>query len=130
MAEAECCERPHTGKTVGRSRHDEIEEGPADRVAFAQGVRVRDPGERDPGPTAGETSRTCRERRIGSADLARIASMSRTPTGPSRIRAERDRIVGSNGSSASAHSTIVAPAGGSSRVLSSAACASSFRRCG
>jgi tetratricopeptide (TPR) repeat protein len=40
-----------------------------DRVAFAQAVRVRDPGERDPGPTAGQPSRTSRDRGISNADL-------------------------------------------------------------
>ena len=55
--------------------------------------------------------------------------MSRTPTGPSRMRAQRDRTVGSSRSSSSAHRISVVPAGGSSSVLSSADCASSFMRC-
>ncbi len=57
------------------------------------------------------------------------ASMSRGPTGPRRIRAQRDRMVGSSGSSASAQRIRITPAGGSSRVLSRAAWASSLRRC-
>ena len=54
--------------------------------------------------------------------------MSRGPTGPRRIRAQRERTVGSRRASSSAHRTIVTPAGGSSSVLSSAAWASSFIR--
>ena len=47
--------------------------------------------------------------------------MSRGPTGPRRIRAQRDRTVGRSRVSSSAHSTIVTPGGGSSSVLSRAA---------
>ena len=71
----------------------------------ARGPRPgRDPGgRRRCGPAA---RRAAGRRRPCSA---RIASMSRTPTGPRRSRAQRDRIVGRSGSSASAQSTIVTP---------------------
>ncbi len=59
---------------------------------------------------------------------ARIASMSRGPTSPRRTRAQRDRTVGSSRASPSAQSTMVTPDGGSSSVLRSADCASSFIR--
>ena len=54
--------------------------------------------------------------------------MSRAPSVPSRIRAQRDRTVGSSRSSSSATRISVVPAGGSSSVLSSADWASSFIR--
>ena len=54
--------------------------------------------------------------------------MSRDPTSPRRRRKQRDRTVGRRRASWSAHRTMVTPAGGSSRVLSSADWASSFIR--
>ena len=118
---------PPAARTAAR-RSGRAGRGRARRGAGRRRARARRPGpcpgrpparRAEPGRPAGASARPC---------SARIASMSRTPTGPSRIRAQRDRIVGSSRSSSSAQRMIVTPAGGSSRVLSRAAWASSFIR--
>ena len=94
-----------------------------ERGGIARPRRGPDPGDRRrSGPAArpaAGSSMPC---------SARIASMARGPTGPRRSRAQRERMVGRSGSSASAHRTRTTPVGGSSSVLSNAAWASSFMR--
>ncbi len=65
------------------------------------------------GPTRPPASRASRAAVGGSASSrsASRRSMSRTPTGPSRMRAQRDRTVGSSRSSSSAHRISVVPGG-------------------
>ena len=58
----------------------------------------------------------------------RMPSTSRRATGPSRIRTQRDRIVGRSRSSSAAVRMRTVPSGGSSRVLRNAAWASSVIR--
>ena len=115
---------------------------PVGRAARRSGRAARASARPGPGPPPGAAPTRARRpagrRRAGprraasgasaSPWSARIASTSRGPTGPRRSRAQRDRIVGRSGSSASAHRMMVTPAGGSSSVLSSAAWASSFIR--
>ena len=60
---------------------------------------------------------------------SRSSSIARGPTGPSRIRTHRDRMVGSSRSSSSAHSRKTTPGEGSSSVRRRAFWASSFIRC-
>ena len=116
--------RAKAGRARGRrqveQRPDELV---ADRLRFrrpGEGQGDPPPARREPGqPGGGRGSAT------GIDQPLHLASGS----GPSRTRAQRDRTVGSSSSSRRPTGSPSAPAGGSSRVLSSADWATSFMRC-
>ena len=122
-AAARTADNRSPGRSVNRSSRTRASSSRTCRASPSRAQAIATPGR----PSAIRASRPDNGG-VATPRSARIVSISRTGTGPSRSRAQRDRMVGSSGSSASAHRMSVTPAGGSSSVFRSAAWASSFIR--